>query len=370
MEGRLKAKIDGIKTISCIIGAIGAGLILTGAPAVAGDAGAPAAGSPFLPTVPNHTPAPGPAPAGMVWIPGGEFSMGSAAATPGVCSLSGDMPDAQPVHRVYLDGFWMDRTDVTNAQFAKFVQATGYVTVAEKKPLAADFPGVPADKLIAGSLVFTPTPQPVPLDNFLAWWRYQPGADWRHPEGPGSSIAGKENYPVVQVAYDDAVAYATWAQKRLPTEAQWEFAARGGLSGQLYAWGNEMRPGGKWMANTWEGTFPVHDTGADGFASLAPVGKFPANGYGLYDMAGNAWQWCADWYRNDYYEQLAAGGVARNPPGPSSSFDPTEPNTPKRVQRGGSFLCTVEYCSRYLVGSRGKGEPSSAADHIGFRCVR
>ena len=328
-------------------------------------------GGAFLPTIASRAAAPAPAPAGMVWIPGGDFSMGTDAATIGVCSPSGGMPDAQPIHRVHLDGFWMDRTDVTNAEFARFVQATGYVTVAEKKPLPQDFPGVPADKLVAGSLVFTPAPQPVPLDNVLAWWRYQAGADWRHPSGPGSTIVGKENYPVVQVAYDDAAAYAKWMHQRLPTEAEWEFAARGGLTGRAYVWGSEMRPHGKWMANTWEGTFPVHDTGADGFAGLAPVGKFPANGYGLYDMAGNAWQWCSDWYRADYYGQLAsAGSVARNPQGPSDSFDPVEPTTPKRVQRGGSFLCTAEYCSRYLVGSRGKGEPSSAADHIGFRCVQ
>ncbi len=327
--------------------------------------------SAFLPTVPNKGPAPGPAPAGMVWVPGGEFSMGSKDATPSICSMTGGMPDAQTIHRVYVDGFWMDQTDVTNEQFAKFVQATGYVTVAEKAPSSKDFPGVPPEQLVAGSAVFTPTTQPVPLDNVLAWWRYQAGANWRQPEGPGSTIQGKEKYPVVQIAYDDAVAYARWAGKRLPTEAEWEFAARGGLTGRLYAWGDVMQPHGKWMANTWQGTFPVHDTGEDGFAGLAPVAQFPANGYGLYDMAGNAWQWCSDWYRADYYDQLAAqGGVARNPQGPDTSLDPTEPNTPKRVQRGGSFLCTSEYCTRYLVGSRGRGEPSSSGNHIGFRCVK
>jgi formylglycine-generating enzyme required for sulfatase activity len=328
-------------------------------------------GSPFLPTVPNQGGPNGAAPSGMVWIPGGEFSMGSQNATSGLCGAEGDMPDAQPVHRVYVDGFWMDRTDVTNEQFALFVQATGYVTVAERKPLAADFPGVPLGDLVAGSLVFTPASHAVSLANPANWWRYQKGADWRHPEGPGSTIEGKGKYPVVQVAFADAVAYAKWAGKRLPTEAEWEFAARGGLTGKLYSWGQTLRPKGKWMANTWQGPFPLQDTGEDGFAGLAPVAQFPANGYGLYDMSGNAWQWCADWYRADYYGQLAEqGGVARNPQGPSASFDPMEPGVPKRVQRGGSFLCTSNYCTRYLVGSRGKGEPSSTGNHTGFRCVQ
>jgi formylglycine-generating enzyme len=325
----------------------------------------------FLPTVPHRTMPRDPAPAGMVWIPGGEFSMGGEGAPTTMCGLADGMRDAQPVHRVDVDGFWMDRTDVTNAQFAKFVQATGYVTVAEKAPSPADFPGVPVSELVPGALVFTPTSHPVPLDNVLNWWRYQKGADWRHPEGPASTIAGRENYPVVQVAYDDAVAYAKWAGKRLPTEAEWEFAARGGLAGKPYVWGDQMQVNGKWMANTWQGTFPVHDTGEDGYLGLAPVAKFPANGYGLYDMAGNVWQWCSDWYRADYYSQLAAqGGVARNPQGPKAGLDPVDLDTPKRVERGGSFLCTASYCSGYLVSTRNKDEPSSAANHVGFRCVR
>lgn len=327
--------------------------------------------SPFLPTVPNRMAPSGPAPEGMVWIPGGEFSMGSKDAPTTLCGLADGTRDAEPAHRVYVDGFWMDRTDVTNAQFARFVQATGYVTVAEQNPSANDFPSAPPSELVPGSLVFTPTSHPVPLDNILNWWRYQKGANWRHPEGPTSSIVGKEDDPVVQVAYDDAVAYAKWAGKRLPTEAEWEFAARGGLSGKIYAWGDQMLVNGKWMANTWQGSFPDHDTGADGYIGLAPVAKFPPNGYGLYDMAGNVWQWCSDWYRADYYAQLAAKGkVARNPQGPDFSLDPAEPESPKRVQRGGSFLCTAYYCSGYLVGTRGKEEPSSAANHVGFRCVR
>jgi formylglycine-generating enzyme required for sulfatase activity len=327
--------------------------------------------SPFLPTIPNRASPAEQAPPGMVWIPGGEFSMGSSGPTSGLCGAEGETPDALPVHRVYVDGFRMDRTDVTNAQFAAFVQATRYVTVAEQKPSPAEFPGVPLIQLVAGSLVFTPSPRPVSLDNPAEWWRFQKGADWRHPEGPGSTIVGKEKYPVVQIAFADAAAYAKWAGKRLPTEAEWEFAARGGLTGKTFAWGDAFRPDGKWMANTWQGTFPVHDAGEDGFAGLAPVAQFPANGYGLYDMSGNVWQWCADWYAADYYHQLAQeGGVVRNPQGPASSFDPMEPGVPKRIQRGGSFLCTSEYCTRYQVGARGKGEPSSSANHVGFRCVQ
>ena len=279
------------------------------------------------------------------------------------------MADARPIHRVYVDGFWMDKTDVTNAEFARFVKATRYVTVAERKPRAEDFPGVPADKLVPGSIVFKPPMHAVSLDDPSQWWQYVPGADWQHPEGPGSSIRGRENYPVVQVAYEDAAAYARWAGKRLPTEAEWEFAARGGLTGKLYAWGDTLTPNGRWMANIHEGDFPMHDTGQDGHRGIAPVASYPANGFGLYDMAGNVWQWVSDWYRPDYYAQLAAQGVVRNPKGPASSFDPEEPGVAKHVQRGGSFLCTSQYCTRYMVGTRGKGETSSASNHIGFRCV-
>jgi formylglycine-generating enzyme required for sulfatase activity len=271
---------------------------------------------------------------------------------------------------VYVDGFWMDATDVTNAQFEKFVKATRYVTVAERKPLARDFPGVPPEKLVPGSIVFSPPQHPVSLDDYSLWWSYVPGSNWRHPQGPESSIAGKANYPVVQVAYEDAAAYARWAGKRLPTEAEWEFAARGGLTGQPYAWGSSMRMGGKWMANTHQGHFPDRDSAADGHAGIAPVAQFVPNGYGLYDITGNVWQWTQDLYRADYYAELnASGKVARNPQGPGTSLDPSEPGIEKRVQRGGSFLCTSEYCSRYIVGTRGKGDVSSATNHIGFRCV-
>jgi formylglycine-generating enzyme required for sulfatase activity len=305
----------------------------------------------------------------MVWVPGGEFSMGVADPRGIPHGGSQAMEDARPIHRVYVDGFWMDKTDVTNAEFAHFVAATGYVTVAERKPDPADFSGVAPDKLVPGAIVFQAPSHPVSLDDPYQWWSYVPGANWRHPEGPQSSIRGRDNYPVVQVSYEDAVAYATWAGKRLPTEAEWEFAARGGLAGKRYAWGDELLPKGKWMTNVHQGHFPDQDTRKDGFSGVAPVGSFPANGYGLFDMSGNVWQWVADWYRSDYYSEIA-GTVARNPQGPDSSFDPREPAAQKRVQRGGSFLCTEQYCTRYMLGTRGKGEISSASNHLGFRCVR
>lgn len=313
----------------------------------------------------------GSGPEGMAWIPGGEFSMG--CLDPRAIPHGGPDPmaDARPVHRVHVDAFWMDTTEVTNAQFAAFVAATGYVTVAERVPKAEDFPDAPPENLVAGSVVFTPPAEAIPLDNHLRWWAYVKGADWRHPLGPGSSIDGHAQEPVVHVAYEDAEAYARWAGKRLPTEAEWEFAARGGLAGDLYPWGNEFRPGGRSMANTWQGRFPDENTAADGFPGLAPVARFPPNAYGLHDMSGNVWEWCADWYRPDTYPKaIATAAVADNPRGPDSSFDPQEPGQAKRVQRGGSYLCSESYCARYIVGSRGKGEISSATNHIGFRCVK
>ena len=323
----------------------------------------------FEPTVPNKTPQPTKTPPGMVWIPGGEFSMG-AQDPPGMDEVGMKATlDSRPVHRVYVDGFFMDKTDVTNAEFEKFVKATGYVTIAEQKPRAEDFPGAPPENLVAGSVVFSPPDHPVSLNNFYQWWNYVPGANWRHPLGPNSNIVGKANYPVVHIAYADALAYAKWAGKRLPTEAEWEFAARGGLAGKPYVWGDEFRPQGKWMANTHEGHFPDKDTGGDGYVGIAPVGKFAPNGYGLFDMAGNVWQWTSDWYRPDYYQHLKANGVARNPQGPDSSYDPSEPGHAKKVHRGGSFLCTDQYCSRYMVGTRGKGEADTGTNHLGFRCV-
>ncbi|MBV9670403.1 MAG: formylglycine-generating enzyme family protein [Acidobacteriales bacterium] len=324
----------------------------------------------FGPTVPNKAPAPGAAPLGMAWIPGGEFSMG-AQDPPDKDDVGMKATlDSRPIHRVYVDGFFIDTTDVTNAQFAAFVKVTGYVTIAERTPRAEDYPGAPAENLVAGSVVFSPPDHPVALNNQLQWWDYVHGANWRHPSGPKSDLQGKENYPVVHVALEDAAAYAAWVGKRLPTEAEWEFAARGGLAGKPFVWGDEFRPGGKWMANTHQGQFPIHDMGSDGHIGISAVAQYPPNGYGLYDMAGNVWQWTTDWYRPDYYGQLAAaGGVARNPHGPDTSLDPSEPNQPKKVQRGGSYLCTDQYCSRYIVGTRGKGDPNTGTNHLGFRCV-
>jgi len=346
----------------------------TNAVAVAGQTiAAEASVSPFAPTIPNQSPAPSNAPAGMVWIPGGEFSMGCMAPSEGYCTVAtmNAVNDAQPVHRVYVDGFWMDTNDVTNEKFEKFVKATGYKTIAEIAPTREQFPTAPPENLVAGSTVFTPTTNAVPLDDYFQWWRYVHGANWRHPTGPDSDLKGRGNYPVVQIAYADAAAYAKWAGKRLPTEAEWEFAARGGLTGKTYAWGDEFKPGGKWMANIYEGQFPVKDTGEDGFAGLAPVAQFPPNGYGLYDMAGNVWQWCSDWYRPDTYARLKLAGVAvaRNPQGSSASYSPGD-DQPQRVQRGGSFLCTDQYCTRYMMGTRGKGDVDTGSNHLGFRCVK
>jgi sulfatase modifying factor 1 len=325
----------------------------------------------FAPTVVNSKKAPAPAPAGMVWIPGGEFSMGSQDTRQMMCGGPDAMSDARPIHRVYIDGFWMDETEVTNEQFEKFVNATHYITIAEQTPKREEFPGVSPENLVPGSLLFTPTSTPVSLNDYRQWWRYEKGANWRHPEGPDTNLNGRKKYPVVHVAYQDALQYAKWAGKRLPSEAEWEFAARGGFAGKPYAWGDDFRPDNKWMANTFQGRFPMKDTGEDGFAGVAPVKSFPPNAYGLYDVAGNVWEWCSDWYRADYYRQLVAqGNVARNPTGPTSSFDPAAPMEKKRVQRGGSFLCTDQYCTRYMVGTRGKAEVSTSSNHAGFRCVR
>ncbi len=329
--------------------------------------------SEFKPTIENKFKPAGKAPKGMVWIPGGEFSMGTNVEDESLCSIKGVTKDAAPIHRVYVDGYYMDETEVTNEEFEKFVKATGYVTVAEQKPTKEEFPTANEEDLITGSVVFTPTPSAVNLNNFLQWWRYEPGADWRHPEGPQSTIKGKEKYPVVHVVYEDAAAYAKWAGKRLPTEAEWEFAARGGKTGNLYAWGNDLKPNGKFQANIYQGHFPIKDgdTGEDGFKGIAPTKQYAPNGYGLYDMAGNVWEWVNDWYSVDYYKSLAESGkVAKNPQGPDAYYDPNDPSEVKRVHRGGSFLCTDQYCTRYMVGTRGKGEIRSAANHVGFRCVK
>ncbi|MGN6355318.1 MAG: formylglycine-generating enzyme family protein [Parafilimonas sp.] len=326
-------------------------------------------GKEFKPTVANDD-KPSQTIKDMVWVPGGEFSMGSVNPTNMEDGGHELMNDTRPIHRVYVNGFFMDKTEVTNAEFAAFVKATGYVTVAERKPTKEEFPGVPEEDLVAGSAVFTPSAT-TNLSNYLQWWNYVRGADWRHPLGPGSNNEGKDDYPVVQVSWEDAEAYAKWAGKRLPTEAEWEFAARGGKAGEMYTWGNQLKPDGKWMANIYEGKFPSADQALDGYAGIAPVAKYPANGYDIYDMAGNVWEWCSDWYRPDYYKTLAEKGtVSKNPQGPPESYDPEEPGVKKKVQRGGSFLCTDQYCTRYIVGTRGKGEYRSASNHIGFRCVK
>jgi formylglycine-generating enzyme required for sulfatase activity len=293
----------------------------------------------------------------MVWIPPGEFDMGSSDPA---------FADAQPIHKVSLSGFWMDEHEVTNAEFEKFVKATNYQTVAEQPINPADFPGVPVENLVPGSGVFTPTAQPVSYDNPLQWWTYVRGASWRNPKGQQSSISGRPNDPAVHISYTDAEAYAKWAGKRLPTEAEWEYAAQGGKGPQAYYWGNELKPGGKWVANIYQGNFPDANTKEDGFEELAPVKSFPANGYGLYDMDGNVWEWCSDFYRADYYAKSSEA----NPKGPEDSYDPDEPGLIKRVQRGGSFLCSDQYCIRYKPGSRGKGEVNSASNNLGFRCVK
>jgi formylglycine-generating enzyme required for sulfatase activity len=291
---------------------------------------------------------------GMVWIAGGKFLMGAD-----------EFADSRPVHEVTVDDFYMDSHEVTNAQYARFVAATNYKTVAERPLNAADYPGVPTDKLVAGSAVFTPSITPVSLDNPLLWWTYVPGANWMHPDGAASSIKGKENYPVTHISYEDALAYAKWAGKRLPTEAEWEFAAQAGKGNHTYYWGDQLKPGNKWVANIYQGSFPDKNTKEDGYAGAAPVKSFPANAFGLYDLDGNVWEWCQDYYRPDYYSK----SVRSNPKGPADSYDPDEPGAVKRVQRGGSFLCSDDYCIRYKAGSRGKGEVTSGSNNLGFRCV-
>ncbi len=291
----------------------------------------------------------------MVWVPGGTFWMGSE-----------EFADASPIHEATVDCFWMDRTEVTNAQFAKFVAATGYVTVVERPLDATKFKG--AADVQPFSLVFQPPGRRLDLAKaeVRSWWRVAFGAFWKHPEGPLSNIKNRAEHPAVHICYDDAQAYAQWAGKRLPTEAEWEFAFRGSLDRKPFAWGDTLMPDGKPMANVWQGDFPNDNTGEDRFTGTAPVGSYAANGFGLYDMSGNVWEWCADWYQPKYLETESA----RNPQGPPSSFDPTEPGVAKRVQRGGSFLCCDNFCIRYKSGARGKGDPESSANHIGFRCVR
>ena len=305
---------------------------------------------------------------GMIWIEGGTFRMG-AADTEG-------RPDEYPLHPVKVNGFWMDATEVTNAQFARFVQETGYVTTAERAPdweelkrqLPPGTPKPPDSMLVAASLVFTPPAHAVALLDGRQWWSWKKGADWRHPQGPGSNLEGKETLPVVQVSWEDAAAYAAWAGKRLPTEAEWEFAARGGAENQPYPWGAEPLEKGKPKANTWQGQFPNRNSNWDKYTGLAPVRSFAPNGYGLYDMAGNVWEWCTDWYDATYYSSLKAQ-AATNPKGPAGSHDPTEPTVPKKVMRGGSFMCNKAYCKGYRTSARMKSSPDTSLENTGFRCV-
>jgi sulfatase modifying factor 1 len=306
---------------------------------------------------------------GMVKIPGGDFLMGAADKE--------GRADEYPQHAVHVDGFYMDATEVTNAMFGQFVKATGYVTTAERTPDWEELkkqlpPGTPkpADSLlVAASLVFTPPSQAIQLNDAGQWWQWVKGADWKHPQGPGSSIKGKENLPVVQVSWDDAMAYAKWAGKRLPTEAEWEWAARAGLTNQPFTWGTEPVEQGKPKANIWQGHFPDRNNATDGYARVAPVKSFSANAYGLYDIAGNVWEWCFDWYRSDFYKQTGNKKL-NNPAGPTASYDPEEPTVPKRVVRGGSFLCHASYCASYRVSARMKTSPDTGLEHTGFRCVK
>lgn len=293
----------------------------------------------------------------MVWIPGGTFQMGTTDPM---------FMDAQPVHAVQLRGFLMDDHEVTNREFSEFAKATNYITIAEQKPDPKDYPAVPPESLVPGSAVFVAPDHTVSLDNPMQWWQYVAGADWKHPQGPHSSIEGFENYPVVHVCYEDAAAYAKWSGKRLPTEAEWEYAAQARRANRKYYWGDELKPGGKWVANIYQGDFPQKNSGEDGFVGIAPVKSFAPNPFGLYDMDGNVWEWCNDFYRPDYYSH----SPVHNPTGPADSFDPEEPDAVKRVQRGGSFLCSDQYCIRYRQGSRGKGEVKSGSNNLGFRCVK
>jgi len=299
--------------------------------------------------------------ANMVWIPGGAYLMGS----------NDHYPEEAPAHRVKVDGFWMDRHTVTNAEFKRFVEATGHVTLAERPASAEDYPDARPEMLVPSSVVFEKQPGPVDLARERVWWTYVAGADWRHPRGPKSSLAGLWHHPVVHVGFEDAQAYAAWAGKALPTEAEWEFAARGGLEGAEYTWGNEFAPGRRHMANTWQGEFPWQNTLQDRYEWTSPVGSFPANGYGLFDMAGNVWEWTTDWYQEHAKIEHACCTMA-NPRGgdPEASADPREPlRIPRRVMKGGSYLCAPNYCRRYRPAARMAQPIDTATCHLGFRCI-
>jgi formylglycine-generating enzyme len=300
----------------------------------------------------------------MAWIPGGVFRMGSDR----------HYPEEAPAHRARVDGFLIDRAPVTNRQFAAFVAATRYRTISERPPDPADYPGALPHLLTPGSLVFQATPGPVDLSDFSNWWRWKQGAYWRHPEGPGSSVAGRLDHPVVHIALADAEAYAAWAGKELPTEAEWEYAARGGLDGAEFAWGEEPMPDGRYMANTWQGAFPHENLAADGYARTSPVGAFPPNGYGLYDMIGNVWEWTADWFNARHQADAPkACCIPQNPRGgpEADSYDACSPSLriPRKVVKGGSFLCAPSYCRRYRPAARHAQPIDTGMSHVGFRCV-
>jgi formylglycine-generating enzyme required for sulfatase activity len=309
--------------------------------------------------------APGAAPGlDMVWVPGGTFRMGSEDW----------YPEEKPVHTVGVDGFWMDDHQVTVAEFRKFVRATGYVTLAERPLDPADYPDAIPELLVPGALVFQGTRGPVPLNDYRRWWAYVPGARWDHPEGPDSDTKGRDRNPVTQVAYEDALAYATWAGKELPTEAEWEFAARGGLDQKTYPWGDEFAPKGRMMANTWQGEFPWQNLELDGYVGTSPVKTFPPNGYGLYDMAGNVWEWTADFFTPRHPDAAEHSCCApRNPRvlAPDGSYEVGRPGEtiPRRVTKGGSHLCAPNYCHRYRPAARQGEAVDTSTGHIGFRCI-
>jgi sulfatase modifying factor 1 len=310
------------------------------------------------------------APVGMKWIPAGTFTMGTSDPK--------SMPNERPAHKVKLDGFWMDDHLVTNAEFEKFINKTGYITTAEQKPnweelkkqLPPNTPKPDERLLVPGSSVFTPPNHAVPLDNLNAWWSWVPGANWRHPEGPESNIKGRENHPVVHISWEDANAYAKWAGKRLPTEAEWEYAARGGLENKRFPWGNQFKPKGKFMANTFQGKFPYQPKPEDGYITTSPIKSFPPNAYGLYDIVGNVWEWTADLYHENAHQEIAKQGVCHNPKGPKTTFNPHSPYAPSRVIKGGSFLCHVDYCESYRPSARRAETPDTGTSHIGFRLVK
>jgi len=294
----------------------------------------------------------------LVWVPGGTFLMGSDR----------HYPEEAPAHRVTVDGFWIDRHLVTNREFERFVEASGHLTLAERAPNAADYPGADPKLLVPASTVFHKPRHRVDLQNPYSWWAYVPGADWRHPQGPGSSIEGLEDHPVVHVAWEDAEAYALWTEKQLPTEAEWEFAARGGLDGATYAWGEEFAPRGRLMANTWQGEFPIENTRRDGYEGTSPVGAFPANGHGLLDMIGNVWEWTEDWCQEHGSAPRSCCLIRQ---AAHRSYDPRTPgvNIPRRVTKGGSHLCASNYCRRYRPAARMPQPIDTSTCHLGFRCV-